>query len=131
MTGTSAPPPTPGSPPGGVATFLGAGGKDGTYYSLDPATGHLRWATNVVFGGFSGGFIATTAYDGQRVYGATALGDFGRFEKDPQILCDPSNPRDTPIAATDGARLRRRDRRGRLAGRRPLLLRSHHRGRRA
>ncbi len=82
---------------GGVATFLGAGGKDGTYYSLDPATGHLRWATNVVFGGFSGGFIATTAYDGRRVYGTIALGDFGRFEKDSQILCDPSNPRDTPI----------------------------------
>jgi polyvinyl alcohol dehydrogenase (cytochrome) len=79
----------------GAASFLGVGGKDGTYYSLDPATGHLRWSTNVVFGGFAGGFIATTAYDGQRVYGSTALGDSGRFEKDIQILCDPSNPRDT------------------------------------
>jgi polyvinyl alcohol dehydrogenase (cytochrome) len=82
---------------GGDATFLGAGGKDGTYYSLDPATGHLRWATNVVFGGFAGGFIATTAFDGHTVYGSTALGDFGNFEKDTQILCDPSNPRDTPL----------------------------------
>jgi polyvinyl alcohol dehydrogenase (cytochrome) len=80
----------------GVATFLGEGGKDGTYYSLDPATGQLRWATNVVFGGFSGGFIATTAYDGQRVYGATAIGDFGRFESNGQKLCDPSDPRDMP-----------------------------------
>jgi polyvinyl alcohol dehydrogenase (cytochrome) len=80
----------------GVATFLGVGGKDGTYYSLDPATGHLRWSTNVAFGGFAGGFIATTAFDGQRVYGTTAIGDFGNFEKDTQILCDPSNPRDTP-----------------------------------
>jgi len=34
----------------------------------------------VVFGGFSRGFIATTAYDGAQVFGATALGDFGRFE---------------------------------------------------
>ncbi len=81
---------------GGRATFVGAGSKDGTYYSLTPATGHLRWATNVVFGGFSGGFIATTAFDGQRIYGTTAIGDFGRFEKDTQVLCDPSNPRDTP-----------------------------------
>jgi polyvinyl alcohol dehydrogenase (cytochrome) len=90
------------SPNGGVtalgrATFLGAASKDGTYYSLNPATGRLRWATNVVFGGFAGGFIATTAFDGQRVYGSTALGDYGNFEKDTQVLCDPSNPRDTPV----------------------------------
>jgi len=63
--------------------FLGVGGKDGTYYRLDPATGHLVWMKNVVFGGVAGGFIATTAYDGQRVYGATALGDIG--------LCQPRN----------------------------------------
>ncbi|MGO8872214.1 MAG: PQQ-binding-like beta-propeller repeat protein [Acidimicrobiales bacterium] len=80
----------------GNATFLGAGSKDGTYYSLNPTTGRLRWATNVVFGGFAGGFIASTAFDGQRVYGTTAIGDFGNFEKDVQVLCDPSNPRDTP-----------------------------------
>ncbi len=57
-TGTSAPPPTSVSRHGGHATFLGVGAKDGTYYSLDPATGRLRWKTNVVFGGFTGGFIA-------------------------------------------------------------------------
>ncbi len=79
----------------GTSTFLGLGSKDGTYYSLDPSTGQLRWATNVVFGGFAGGFIATTAYDGRRVYGATAIGDFGRFESNGPKLCDPSNPRDT------------------------------------
>lgn len=79
----------------GDASFLGEGGKDGTYYSLDPATGQLRWSTNVVFGGFSGGFMATTAYDGQRVYGATGVGDFGRFESNGPQVCDPSNPRDT------------------------------------
>ena len=72
----------------GAATFLGVGGKDGTYYSLDPASGALRWSTNVVFGGQSGGFIGTTAYDGSHVVGSTALGDFGG------PLCDPSNPRD-------------------------------------
>ncbi|MGH3184535.1 MAG: hypothetical protein ACRDOE_21890, partial [Streptosporangiaceae bacterium] len=79
----------------GNAVFLGEGSKDGTYYSLDPSTGTLRWSTNVVFGGFSGGFIATTAYDGRRVYGATGIGDFGRFERNGQKRCEPSNPRDT------------------------------------
>jgi outer membrane protein assembly factor BamB len=81
--------------PGGVASFLGVGGKDGTYYSLDPRTGQQRWATNVVFGGLAGGFIATTAYDGNRVYGSTALGDFGRFEGVGNSVCDASDPRDT------------------------------------
>ena len=81
----------------GNATFLGVGGKDGSYYSLDPNTGHMRWHTNVVFGGFSGGFIATAAYDGTRVYGSTAIGDFGRFERSGNVLCDPSDPRDRPM----------------------------------
>jgi polyvinyl alcohol dehydrogenase (cytochrome) len=79
------------------AVFTGVGSKDGTYYSLDPKTGALRWSTNVVFGGFSGGFIGTAAYDGQRVIGSTALGDFGRFEVGGNVLCDPSNPRDLAI----------------------------------
>lgn len=85
-----------GLSPSGQADFLGAASKDGTYYSLDPAAGTLRWSTNVVFGGFSGGFIATTAYDGTQVVGSTALGDYGRFESSGQVLCDPGNPRDTP-----------------------------------
>ena len=72
------------------------GGKDGTYYSLDPATGHLRWKTNVVFGGFAGGFIATAAYDGTRIYGSTAIGDFGNFEGAGEVYCDPSDPLDLP-----------------------------------
>jgi outer membrane protein assembly factor BamB len=80
----------------GTAGFLGVGGKEGTYYSLDPGNGKERWHTNVVFGGFSGGFIATAAYDGRRVYGSTAIGDFGRFagETGESMLCNPSNPRD-------------------------------------
>ena len=75
----------------GGATFLGVGGKDGTYYSLDAATGELKWATKVVFGGQAGGFIGTTAYDGHHVVGSTAIGDFGG------PLCDPGNPRDKAV----------------------------------
>jgi len=81
----------------GKAVFLGVGAKDGTYYSIDPLTGDPRWNTNVVFGGFAGGFIATAAYDGNRVYGATSIGDFGHFEHDTQVLCDAANPRDTAV----------------------------------
>lgn len=80
----------------GQATFLGEASKDGTYYSLDPSTGQPLWSTNVVFGGFAGGFMATTAYDGNRVYGATGIGDFGRFESNGPKVCDPSNSKDTP-----------------------------------
>jgi len=79
---------------GGRTTFLGEGSKNGTYYSLDPRTGRLRWSTNVVFGGSSGGFIGTTAYDGRTVLGATALGDFLPTSRGTLPVCDPSDPRD-------------------------------------
>jgi outer membrane protein assembly factor BamB len=78
----------------GVTTFLGEGAKNGTYYSLNPRTGRARWRTNVVFGGSSGGFIGTTAYDGQRVYGATGIGDFFPTKHGIRPVCDPSDPRD-------------------------------------
>ena len=57
------------------AAFLGVGSKNGSYYALDPRTGHLRWATNVVYGGNAGGFIGTAAFDGRRIYAASAIGD--------------------------------------------------------
>jgi len=79
----------------GKTVFLGEGSKDGTYYSLDPSTGQLLWSTNVVFGGSSGGFIGTTAYDGEHVYGATAIGDFNPT-KNGLKLCDASITRDMP-----------------------------------
>jgi len=86
-----------GTAPDGTPTFLGVGGKDGTYYRVDPYTGKLVWKKNLVFGGFSGGFIGTTAFDGNRVYGATALGDFGRFEGFGSLGCQPGNPKDQLI----------------------------------
>jgi outer membrane protein assembly factor BamB len=76
----------------GKVTFLGVGGKDGTYYSLHPLTGHLRWKRNVDFGGSSGGFIGSTAYNGHVVVGSTGLGDYSGPGSTP---CQPSNPRDT------------------------------------
>lgn len=70
------------------ARYVGNGGKDGTYYLLNPTPSsfgpdgkqypesEVVWKKNVVFGGLSGGFIGSTASDGTRIYGATALGDF-------------------------------------------------------
>ena len=81
----------------GGNTWVGEGGKDGTYYVLNRLTrnrgGELVWRANVVFGGFAGGFIGSTAFDGQRVYGGTGFGEVGN----PNGVCDPTNPRDTVL----------------------------------
>jgi polyvinyl alcohol dehydrogenase (cytochrome) len=55
----------------GKPAFLGVGGKDGTYYSMDPYTGKLRWKRK-------------------------AIGDFGRFEGFGDLGCDLGNPADLP-----------------------------------
>src|SRR5207244_11611326 len=55
--------------------------------------GQLVWQSRVVFGGFSGGFIGSTAFDGARVYGATAFGELGKSSG----VCDPTDPRDTVL----------------------------------
>ena len=75
----------------GGAQLVGEGGKDGTYYALDRKTGTLAWKTNVVFGGGTGGFIGSAAFDGAHLYGGTGLGEFGGSP------CMPDNPRDTLI----------------------------------
>jgi outer membrane protein assembly factor BamB len=76
--------------------YVGAGGKDGTYYLLDSQTekpqGNLVWSRNVVFGGSSGGFFGAS-FDGSHIFGATALGDGNIVNR--TGLCQPSNPRDT------------------------------------
>jgi len=79
-----------GLSPSGAPDFLGAFGKDGTYDSLDPATGAVRWSTRVVFGGGSGGFIGSPAYDGTTIFGATGIGDATGGP-----VCMPGHPGDT------------------------------------
>jgi len=54
---------------------VGIGGKDGTYYLLDRLSGTKIWSTRVVFGGEIGGFFGGAAFDGKRVFSATAFGD--------------------------------------------------------
>jgi polyvinyl alcohol dehydrogenase (cytochrome) len=74
--------------------YVGLGGKDGTYYLLDRSSGHLIWATNVVFGGSIGGFFGGAAFDGEHIFSSTAVGDFE--PKSPTKVCtDPPAPGDT------------------------------------
>jgi outer membrane protein assembly factor BamB len=76
----------------GSPDFLGAFGKQGTYSSLDPATGAVRWSTRVVFGGAAGGFIGSPAYTGSTIYGATGIGDAtGR------TVCEPGAAGDAAV----------------------------------
>jgi len=81
----------------GANQWVGEGGKDGTYHVLQRFTrnrgGELVWRANVVFGGFAGGFVGSTAFDGQRVYGGTAFGELGN----PSGVCNPNDPRDTVL----------------------------------
>ncbi len=114
----------------GRTTFLGEGSKNGTYYSLNPRTGRLRWSTNVVFGGSSGGFIGTTAYDGRRVLGATGLGDFLPTSRGTLPVCDPSDPRDVEQQNPTDHAFDAAYRGGALAGQRLGVVLGHHGGRR-
>jgi polyvinyl alcohol dehydrogenase (cytochrome) len=79
----------------GSVSYIGVGDKNGTYYLLTAAGGQLVWRTRVVFGGGDGGFFGGAAFDGHRLFSATAFGD-----GNPQTqtgLCnpgfhDPNNP---------------------------------------
>jgi polyvinyl alcohol dehydrogenase (cytochrome) len=79
----------------GGRRFVGIGGKDGTYYLLPSGTADPMnqpvWKTNVVFGGSSGGFIGTPAFDGTRILGGTGLGELGA------MACNPTDPRDSQL----------------------------------
>ncbi len=79
----------------GGQRYVGLGGKDGTYYELVAAStkpaGQLAWSKNVVFGGSSGGFIGTAAFDGMHIVGGTGFGDLG------SALCMPNNPLDMNV----------------------------------
>lgn len=77
-------------------TYFGIGGKDGSYYLLRAASarpdGDPLWRQSLVFGGEAGGFYGGAAFDGRRIYQASAIGDFGELAP-----CDPSDPRDLPF----------------------------------
>jgi polyvinyl alcohol dehydrogenase (cytochrome) len=53
--------------------LVGEGQKSGTYWALDRATMKPVWSQSIGAGGYLGGIIGSTAFDGTRVYGADAL----------------------------------------------------------
>ena len=79
---------------------VGIGQKDGTYYLLSRETGQKIWSTRVVFGGGEGGFFGGAAFDGRRIFSATAFGD-GNVQTQTG-LCDPgfSDPANPNIVDT-------------------------------
>ncbi len=86
----------------GRTDFLGAFGKNGTYASLDPATGRILWSTRAVFGGSAGGFIGSPAYTGSTIFGATALGDLSTPACAPRDAADRAH-QDPSFFAIDAA----------------------------
>jgi outer membrane protein assembly factor BamB len=53
--------------------LVGEGSKSGTYWALDRATLKPVWSTAVGPGSSIGGILASTAYDGTRIYGDDSL----------------------------------------------------------
>jgi polyvinyl alcohol dehydrogenase (cytochrome) len=53
--------------------LVGEGQKSGTYWALDRSTMKPAWSRSVGAGGYLGGIIGSTAFDGTRIYGADAL----------------------------------------------------------
>src|SRR3954469_10515092 len=53
--------------------LVGEGQKSGTYWALDRTTMKPVWDRSIGAGGYLGGIIGSTAFDGTRIYGADAL----------------------------------------------------------
>jgi polyvinyl alcohol dehydrogenase (cytochrome) len=53
--------------------LVGEGQKSGTYYALDRASMTKVWSTTIGPGGFLGGILGSTAFDGTKIYGADTL----------------------------------------------------------
>jgi hypothetical protein len=52
---------------------VGEGQKSGTYWALDRSTMKPVWSKSIGAGGYLGGIIGSTAFDGTRIYGADSL----------------------------------------------------------
>jgi polyvinyl alcohol dehydrogenase (cytochrome) len=65
--------------------LLGIGQKSGQFWALDPDSGEIVWSTQVSPGGVAGGMMWGSAYDGERLYTASA-----NSEAKPWTLLDGS-----------------------------------------
>src|SRR3954469_6085520 len=53
--------------------LVGEGQKSGTYWAVDRSTMKPVWSKSIGAGGYLGGIIGSTAFDGTRIYGADSL----------------------------------------------------------
>ena len=91
--------------PSGQA-LVGEGQKSGTYWALDRAAMQPVWHTTIGPGSAVGGILASTAYDGTRIYGTdSANGQVWALGRDGAIQWasfDPSTLDFSPVAIANG-----------------------------
>lgn len=59
----------------GGRAMVGGGDKRGVYHALDRETGEVVWETEMTPGSLLGGVIGTSAYDGERLYVGSNVGN--------------------------------------------------------
>jgi polyvinyl alcohol dehydrogenase (cytochrome) len=91
--------------PGG-RPLVGEGQKSGTYWALDRRTLAPVWHTFAGPGGFLGGILGSTAYDGQRIYGPETLGGelfaLGRGGDVEWLSAEPDPLHFNPVTVANG-----------------------------
>jgi polyvinyl alcohol dehydrogenase (cytochrome) len=87
-------------------SLVGEGQKSGTYWALDRTTMQPAWDTTIGPGSAVGGILASTAYDGARIYGTdSADGQLWALGHDGAIQwssLDPSTLDFSPVAIANG-----------------------------
>jgi polyvinyl alcohol dehydrogenase (cytochrome) len=87
-------------------SLVGEGQKSGTYWALDRTMMQPAWHTTIGPGSAVGGILASTAYDGTRIYGTdSADGQVWALGRDGTIQwasLDPSTLDFSPVAIANG-----------------------------
>jgi polyvinyl alcohol dehydrogenase (cytochrome) len=65
-----------GNAKGKTRDLVGVGQKSGVFWSLDPDTGEVVWATQVSPGGIAGGLQWGSAFDGNLIYTSSANSEY-------------------------------------------------------
>src|SRR3954452_20283098 len=86
-------------------TLVGEGSKSGTYWARDRATLKPAWDTMVGPGSGVGGILASTAYDGSRIYGTDTVDSgiwaLGRDGSEQWSSVDAGSPHFSPLAVAN------------------------------
>src|SRR3954447_8571602 len=86
--------------------LVGEGSKSGTYWALDPTSMKPAWSTMVGPGSSVGGILASTAYDGARIYGTDSINGqiwaLGRDGSEQWSSSDGGSAEFSPVAVANG-----------------------------